>query len=161
VVEDHRPEWSVLLIDNDEEDFTLARLMLSRIEGRKVILDWAPTCQAGEQLLQARRYDAALVDYDLGPANGIDLIRKQALNGQAPPLILYTGRGSFEVDLEAMQAGATFYITKGKPTRSCSNGPSVTPSNASRMKLRSARRTPGFPVSTRSCARAARKCSGF
>jgi FixJ family two-component response regulator len=29
-------------------------------------------------------------------------------------LILFTGRGSFEVDLEAMQAGATLYLTKNE-----------------------------------------------
>lgn len=39
---------------------------------------------------------------------GIELIRAANQHGCTAALILYTGRGSYEVDIEAMQAGATF-----------------------------------------------------
>ncbi len=44
--------------------------------------------------------------------NGLELIREAAARNYPAPLILFTSRGSYEVDLEAMRAGATLYLTK-------------------------------------------------
>ncbi|RPI29275.1 MAG: PAS domain S-box protein [Chloroflexota bacterium] len=110
--ERNREIWRVLIIDADEDDYILAREMLSQALGRKVYLDWAPSYEEGQKRLQSDQYDAVLVDYDLGPRNGINLIRETVSMGYKSPLILYTGRGNYEVDLEAMNAGATLYLTK-------------------------------------------------
>jgi DNA-binding NtrC family response regulator len=104
------------MVDDDEEDYLITRSMLGEAQGRKVKLDWAPTCQACQELLHANHYDAVLIDYDLGLRTGIDLIRVTTAQGYSAPLILYTGRGSYEVDVEAMQAGATLYVTKTEAT---------------------------------------------
>ncbi|MFM8322426.1 MAG: sensor histidine kinase [Chloroflexota bacterium] len=106
------PEWCILLVDDDEEDYLLTRDMLHRASGRVVRLDWAASFDAGRQQLQNKRYDAALIDYDLGARTGIQLIRELNDESCRTPLILYTAQGSFEVDMEAMQAGARLYITK-------------------------------------------------
>jgi PAS domain S-box-containing protein len=42
------------------------------------------------------------------------LISEFVKRGYAAPLILFTGRGSYEIDVEAMRAGATIYIPKGE-----------------------------------------------
>lgn len=112
---DHQP-WRLLQIDDDEDDFILTSSMLSRFQGRKVILEWASTFEAGHRQLVSNHYDAVLIDYDLGHHTGIELIREFVERGYPAPLILYTGRGSYEVDVEAMQAGATLYITKTEAT---------------------------------------------
>jgi PAS domain S-box-containing protein len=106
--------WRILLIDDDEDEYCIARSNLRRIEVRQVNLDWAPTYEDGIKLIESDTYDAVLVDYDLGSRTGIELIREMTAKGCSVPLILYTGRGSFEVDLEAMRAGATAYWIKSE-----------------------------------------------
>ncbi len=108
--------WRVLLIDDDEDDYLLTKSMLNELQSRKVELDWAPTYEDGYRQLWVRNYDAVLVDYDLGPRTGIELIRELVAQDYSAPLILYTCRGSYEVDVEAMQAGATLYLTKTETT---------------------------------------------
>jgi len=50
----------------------------------------------------------------LGEINGIELLRNIREQGCDIPIILFTGQGDQEVAVEAMKAGATDYITKGK-----------------------------------------------
>lgn len=104
--------WRILLVDDDEDDYFLTRHMLKSSRGREIKLDWANTYRAGMKKLDSDHYQAVLVDYDLGEKTGIELIRELSNRGYPAPLILYTGRGSLEVDVEAMQAGATLYLTK-------------------------------------------------
>ena len=106
--------WRVLLVDDDDEDYLLTKMLLNQAKGRKVILEWSPSYTAGLGKLNSNHFDAVLVDYDLGEKTGIELIREAVTQGYPAPLILYTGRGSYEVDLEAMQAGASLYLTKGE-----------------------------------------------
>jgi PAS domain S-box-containing protein len=106
--------WRILLVDDDEDDYFLTKQMLSKSQHRKVTLEWAPNYASGEELLNSSRYDAVLVDYDLGSHTGIQLIREFEGKGYPSPFILYTGRGSYEIDMEAMQAGATLYLTKNE-----------------------------------------------
>jgi PAS domain S-box-containing protein len=104
--------WRVLLIDDDEEDYLLTRHKLNQAKGRKIVLDWAPSYEEGLLGIQSTSYDAVLVDYDLGLLNGVGFIREAVSQGCRSPLILYTSRGSYEIDVEAMNAGATLYLTK-------------------------------------------------
>ncbi len=55
-----------------------------------------------------------MFDYRLGEINGIELLRKFREQGCDIPIILFTGQGDQEVAVEAMKAGATDYLTKGK-----------------------------------------------
>jgi two-component system, NtrC family, sensor kinase len=60
------------------------------------------------------QYDLAMFDYRLGEINGIELLRKIRAQGCDIPIILFTGQGDQEVAVEAMKAGATDYLAKGK-----------------------------------------------
>ena len=55
-----------------------------------------------------------MFDYRLGEINGIELLRSFREQGCDIPIILFTGQGDQEVAVEAMKAGATDYLTKGK-----------------------------------------------
>jgi PAS domain S-box-containing protein len=110
----HAKTWKILIIDDDEDDFIIAREMLREARGQKVDIHWADTYEKGVNELVANAYNAVLVDYDLGRRSGIEIIREATAHAYESPLILFTGRGSYEVDLEAMQAGATLYLTKGE-----------------------------------------------
>jgi len=106
--------WRILLIDDDKDDYILTREMLRQAQGRKITLDWASSYEEGKEQIQSNYYDAVMVDYDLGLRNGIELIRNTTSQGYRAPLILYTGRGSYDVDVEAMKAGASLYLPKAE-----------------------------------------------
>jgi PAS domain S-box-containing protein len=109
--------WQILLVDDDQEDFLLTYGMLRASPEREIQLDWRSSYRTGMQAItEGKHYDAALIDYDLGEHTGIEFIREATALGCPFPLILYTGRGSREVDQEAMQAGATLYLTKMEAT---------------------------------------------
>jgi two-component system cell cycle sensor histidine kinase/response regulator CckA len=60
------------------------------------------------------RHEVCLVDYRLGAQNGIELLRAAIERGCAAPIILLTGQGEHEIDLEAMKAGAADYLVKSR-----------------------------------------------
>ncbi len=102
----------VLLVDDDEEDYLVTWQLLSSVAGRKFHVDWVATYEAGLRSLMSGLHDVALLDYRLGPRCGLDLLREALQAGVRLPMILLTGQGDREVDLEAMQAGAADYVVK-------------------------------------------------
>ena len=106
--------WKILMVDDDEDDYVLAKGMLADARRGKCIVEWANSYEAGRQALLNGHYNAVLMDYNLGLHNGLDLIREAVGNGFQSPFILYTGHGSYQIDQEALRAGATFYLTKGE-----------------------------------------------
>jgi PAS domain S-box-containing protein len=104
--------YNILLIDDDEDDFLIISDMLENAEGERYRLEWAETYESGLDAVQVNNWDAILVDYDLGDKNGIQLISEAVSDGIKAPFIMVTGRGNREKDVEAMQAGASDYITK-------------------------------------------------
>lgn len=110
---DNRP-WKILLIEDDEEDYLLTRLLLAEARGSQFELDWKQDYASGLAALLAQAPDVALVDYRLGRRNGLDLIREAVARGCSAPMILLTGQGSYSIDLEAMKAGATDYLAKNE-----------------------------------------------
>ena len=108
--------WRVLLIDDDEDDYYLTREFLNQARGRKIRLDWASSYEAGWGKLNSCPYHAVLVDYDLGSHSGLDLVREATTRQVKAPMIMLSGRGSYEVDVEAMRLGAVDYLSKEEVT---------------------------------------------
>jgi two-component system CheB/CheR fusion protein len=102
---------SVLLVEDDEDDYLLTREMLSSIEGLSFSVDWVQTFEAALEKL-VRRFDVGLVDYRLGAHDGLEVLHEATRRGAPFPLILLTGQGDREVDLEAMRAGAADFLSK-------------------------------------------------
>jgi len=105
---------SVLLVEDDEDDFVIARDLFAEMPGRRFALDWARSFDAGLQTMVLNQHDVCLVDYRLGARNGVDLLRAAIEGGCQSPIILLTGAGEHEVDIEAMQAGAADYLVKSQ-----------------------------------------------
>jgi PAS domain S-box-containing protein len=104
----------VLLVEDDEDDFVLARDLFSEMPGQRFALDWARSFDAGLKSMTLNQHDVCLVDYRLGARNGVDLLRAAIEGGCQSPIILLTGAGEHEVDVEAMQAGAADYLVKAQ-----------------------------------------------
>ena len=103
-----------LLIDDDQGDFVVTKGLLSQIKRPKIELDWVSTFEEGHDAIAKGGYDIYFVDYFLEDRTGLDLLREAARHQLQAPVIMLTGRGSHEVDIEAMQAGAADYLIKGQ-----------------------------------------------
>lgn len=102
----------VLLVEDDEDDFVLTTSLLSEIENQKVDVEWAATYVDALSALGKGGHDVCLVDYDLGERTGLELLREAAAVYPSVPMIMLTGQGGYEVDAEAMRAGAADYLVK-------------------------------------------------
>lgn len=104
----------ILLVDDDEDDFIITRDLLAQITDWRFDLDWVANYAAALEEIKHGRHDVYLLDYHLGERTGLDLLREALAGGCQAPLILLTGQGDQEIDLEAMQAGAADYLIKGQ-----------------------------------------------
>jgi PAS domain S-box-containing protein len=104
--------FRILLIEDDEDDYSLVKSILSQARCATYHLDWASNYEEGLSSLCGTGYDACLLDYLLGAHNGLELLREAINMGCTVPIILLTGQGSENLDLEALQAGAADYLAK-------------------------------------------------
>lgn len=109
-----KEQINVLVIEDDEDDFFIARSLLSKTTALKCNLEWARDYDDGLSTLLSNHYDICLIDYRLGARDGLQLLREADASGVETPMILLTGRGDYEVDIEAMMAGAADYLVKGQ-----------------------------------------------
>lgn len=101
----------LLIVDDDEDDFFLVKDLLADIS-QTCTLEWAPTYEAGQLLLQKNVHDLCLMDYKLGAHDGIELLKFAHEVAFSGPVILLTGMHQAEVDRQALQAGAVDYLVK-------------------------------------------------
>ena len=102
----------VLLITDDEDDFVNLRAIFNEISGVQYNLVWKNSYAAGLEALKASAFDVCLLDFRLGEKSGLDLLRDAKHAGVATPVILLTGQGDFDLDIRAMQTGASDYLVK-------------------------------------------------
>lgn len=102
----------LLLVDDDEDDYLLARDLLDEITRGPYTLDWVSSYDEGVAILQENRHDLCLMDYRLGSRDGIELLRQAQPLGFTGPVILLTGMHQGEVDMQALEAGAVDYLVK-------------------------------------------------
>lgn len=104
----------VLLVEDDEDDYILTRELLTELREQRFVLDWVKTFEGGLGEMVRNQHDVVLLDYRLGAHNGVELLRSAVERGCQAPVILLTGSGQHQVDLEAMQAGAADYLVKAQ-----------------------------------------------
>ena len=102
----------VLLVEDDEDDYILTRGLVSELRRQRFQLEWFKSYQLGLEAMLRNQHDICLLDYRLGAKNGIDLLREAVAGGCQSPIILLTGLGQHQVDVEAMKAGAADYLVK-------------------------------------------------
>ena len=105
---------NVLLVDDDEDDFVITRDLLSEIPARAFDIRWAASVEAGLAAMAGNRPDVCIVDYRMGEHSGLDFLRRAIEAGFDVPMVMMTGHGDHEVDLEAMRLGAAAYLVKGQ-----------------------------------------------
>lgn len=109
-------EVSILLVDDDQEDYFIIRDLISQIpkRGTRYVVSWTSQLQEAWQAVRRMNYDVYLVDYLLGAHDGLSFIRQAVAEGCAQPMILLTGQGDPHIDEQATLAGAADYLVKGR-----------------------------------------------
>lgn len=102
----------LLLVDDREDHYIVTRRLLKGMRRASYILEWVDNYAAGLQAIEQNQYDVYLIDYHLGPHDGVDLIRQARSMGCRAPMIIFTASDSGSSDLLALNAGATDYLHK-------------------------------------------------
>ena len=106
----------ILLVDDDEDDFLLTRRLLRALDRHQFQLEWESDYHRALNLIQQDKHDIYLIDYNLGHWDGLELMEAAIASGCQKPMIVLTGQGEREIDLQAMARGAADYLVKGEFT---------------------------------------------
>ena len=102
----------VLLIDDDRAQARIVEAAFGKFQGERFELHWAPTYEDGLLALRGGGFTACLLDYQLGPRDGLELLREAVRLGVNTPVIFLTAETSGDVDTQALNAGALDYLVK-------------------------------------------------
>ncbi len=102
----------VLLIDDDRAQARIVDAAFGKFVGEKFELYWAGNYDDGLLALRETRFAACLLDYQLGPRSGVELLREVVRLEIDTPVIFLTSETSGEVDSEALNLGAYDYLVK-------------------------------------------------
>jgi signal transduction histidine kinase len=103
----------ILLIEDDEDDYVIIRDTLAEIPMWQFHLQWVSSASHAMKNVLSTDYDVCLLDYRLGKEDGIEVLKSIKEAGCDAPIIILTGYGDHEIDMEAMKAGAADYLEKG------------------------------------------------
>jgi PAS domain S-box-containing protein len=102
----------VLVVEDNEADFVYLRYLLHEVGRTEYEVDWTQTYEEAKAAIAKNEHDVYIFDYSLGARNGLDLLREAKQLGCQSPMILLTGAGNTDIDLEAEAAGASDYLDK-------------------------------------------------
>lgn len=103
---------AVLIVDDDEDDFFLTSEYLNRITGQNFTISWASSYDQALELFSTQHFDLCFFDYLLGFRTGLDLVAVAKELDLRAPIILLTGKGDTQVDVQAIRSGVADYLEK-------------------------------------------------
>ena len=98
------------LVIDDDKTFRDATCLL--IDGEGHYAEGACSGELGLTELQAGKFDAVLLDLNLGPEKGLDILDQILKRQPNLPVIIFTAQGSVKVAVEAMRRGAVDFLEK-------------------------------------------------
>ena len=101
----------ILYVDDELSLLDLGKLFLE--ESGRFNVEIISSAPAALTLLNTRKYDAIISDYQMPGMDGIGFLKSVRASGNAIPFILFTGRGREEIVIQALNEGANFYLQKG------------------------------------------------
>lgn len=103
-----------VIIDDDEDDYFIIAEYIKAIEGARFQIDWCNNYKDALEKIKARAYNIYFVDYRLGSNTGLELLQEAATLAYDAPIVILTGKGNKQIDIAAMQSGATDYLIKSE-----------------------------------------------
>ncbi|HEY6901511.1 MAG TPA: ATP-binding protein [Puia sp.] len=106
----------ILIVEDDEDDFLIIEACIKDIPDKEFLIEWCYNYTDALQRIREARYDIYFVDYLLGARTGLELLQEAKAMGCEDPLVLLTGIGNREVDIQAMNIGAVDFLVKSEIT---------------------------------------------
>ncbi|HEV2480901.1 MAG TPA: ATP-binding protein [Puia sp.] len=106
----------ILIVEDDQDDFLIIEACIKDIPDKQFRIDWCYNYDEAIQRIGKRIYDVYFVDYLLGEKTGLELVREAIAMGTEEPLVLLTGIGNRQVDVQAMNIGAVDFLVKSEIT---------------------------------------------
>lgn len=97
----------VLLVTPDAAVHTHVAQLAGRSHRGTYIVDWVDGYEQASSAIEAEEHDVYLIHQRLGARTGVELVVEATSRGSGVPLILLTDTVDYELDLEALEAGAT------------------------------------------------------
>jgi signal transduction histidine kinase len=104
----------VLLVEDDEDDYLLARRYLSEPGPQSFQLQWARTLREARERLGAGGFELVLLDLSLPDSHGQPTFLDLRTSAPDLPVIILTGLADDTQALRALQEGAQDYLPKGR-----------------------------------------------
>jgi len=98
-----------LVVDDDR---AILEVLTMRLEAMDLEVTAAGDAAAARAAAEAGRFDVALVDLRLGPADGVELMETLRARQARLPVLIMTAHGTIETAVEAVRRGAFDYLTK-------------------------------------------------
>lgn len=106
----------ILIVEDDQDDFLIIEACIKDIPDKKFQIEWCYIYEDAIQRIGKRMYDVYFVDYLLGEKTGLELVREAIAMGTEEPMVLLTGIGNRQVDVQAMNVGAMDFLVKSEIT---------------------------------------------
>jgi PAS domain S-box-containing protein len=104
----------IAIIDDDEDDYFIISDYIKGIEGTDLMTEWCKDYQSALEQIRRSAFDIYFVDYRLGNRTGLELLQEASNLECNAPIVLLTGKGNMQIDIQAMQSGATDYLVKSE-----------------------------------------------
>lgn len=101
----------ILLVDDQQPLLDITRVFLEK--GGEISVDPTTSAISALELLNTKKYDAIVSDYEMPNMDGITFLKTMKRRGIEKPFIIFTGRSREEIVIEALNSGADFYLQKG------------------------------------------------
>ncbi len=98
------------LVIDDDKPFRDATCLLIEDEGHYA--QPAASGQAGLSLLKEDKFDAVLLDVNLGAEKGLDVLQQIIKTEPNLPVVMFTAQGTVKTAVEAMRQGALDFLEK-------------------------------------------------
>jgi NtrC-family two-component system response regulator AlgB len=98
------------LVIDDDRAFREATCFL--IEEESHYAEGVPSGASGLTRLKEEKFDAVLLDLNLGQENGLDVLTEIQKTFPELPVVMFTAQGSVKSAVEAMRRGAADYLEK-------------------------------------------------
>ena len=107
---------NILLIDNDPSLLHLCKTYLERSCDLRV--DFALSVRDADDKLAEKVFDAIVCEHQLPWRTGLEFLKRLRLKNDPIPFVLFTDYGSEDIIIEALNAGADYYVRKGGDPKS-------------------------------------------
>src|ERR1041385_4551593 len=100
---------TILLVDDHA---AIREALADFLEGQGYQIVTAAGAGEARSTFRARMPDAAILDYDLGDGDALELLGEMRILDPSCAIIILTGQGSIDLAVRAMREGADHFLTK-------------------------------------------------